>query len=385
LGLLSPPNMDILYKAFNQLSTEIIILDQNLRILTMNEAAVANGWLGYSIDKPEAFEQLINKSEIEASKLIPLQSLLNINSFDLLDDTLRMAREKASAITVRDMLLMSKDGMERTVDLTVSLSNEFDVFILEISNVDNLNRIINSTRTDASQKIAAGLARSLAHEVKNQLAGIKGAAQLIKMKSLDSSIEKFIKIIEDETERLSGIVSKILTPAAKPNLASFNIHEVLERVIKLTQASDESAEVSIEKDYDPSIPEIYGDKNLFIQAILNVVQNASHASLENSEPKIGVKSRISFNQPINGKIQPTILEIIISDNGNGINPDNLDHIFFPMISTKEGGSGLGLSIAQDIIKIHKGIIRYERSNEITKFIISIPIMQSLSNQEVVNG
>jgi two-component system nitrogen regulation sensor histidine kinase GlnL len=203
LGAAFISNMDILYKAFNQLSTEIIILDQNLRILTMNEAAVANGWLGYSIDKPEAFEQLINKSEIEASKLIPLQSLLNINSFDLLDDTLRMAREKASAITVRDMLLMSKDGMERTVDLTVSLSNEFDVFILEISNVDNLNRIINSTRTDASQKIAAGLARSLAHEVKNPLAGIKGAAQLIKMKSLDSSIEKFIKIIEDETERLS--------------------------------------------------------------------------------------------------------------------------------------------------------------------------------------
>ena len=118
--------MDILYKAFNQLSTEIIILDQDLRILTMNEAAAANGWLSYSIDKPEAFELLINKSEIEASKLIPLQSLLNINSFDLLYDTLQMAREKASAITVRDMLLMSKDGMERTVDLTVSLSNEFE-------------------------------------------------------------------------------------------------------------------------------------------------------------------------------------------------------------------------------------------------------------------
>ena len=377
--------MDILYKAFNQLSTEIIILDQNLRILTMNEAASANGWLGYSIDKPEAFELLINKSEIEASKLIPLQSLLSNDSFDLLDDTLQMAREKASAITIRDMLLKNKEGIERTIDLTVSLSNELDVFILEVSNVDNLNRIINSTRTDASQKIAAGLARSLAHEVKNPLAGIKGAAQLIKMKSADSSIEKFIKIIEDETERLRGIVSKILTPAAKPNLSNFNIHEVLERVIKLTQTSDESAQVSIQKDYDPSIPEIYGDKNLFIQAILNLVQNASYASLENPEPKIGVKSRIAFNQPINGKIQPTILEIVISDNGNGINPDSLDHIFFPMISTKEGGSGLGLSIAQDIVKIHKGIIRYERSNEITKFIIGVPMMQSLSNQEVVNG
>ena len=377
--------MDILYKAFNQLSTEIIILDQDLRILTMNEAAASNGWLGFSADKQEAFELLINKSEIEASKFIPLQSLLTNDSFDLLGETLQMAREKASAITVREMLLINKEGMERTIDLTVSLSNEFDVFVLEVSNVDNLNRIINSTRTDASQKIAAGLARSLAHEVKNPLAGIKGAAQLIKMKSADSSIEKFIKIIEDETERLSGIVSKILTPAAKPNLANFNIHEVLERVIKLTQTSDESAQVSINKDYDPSIPEIYGDKNLFIQAILNIVQNASHASLDNSKPKIGVKSRIAFNQPINGKIQPTILEIIISDNGNGINPDSLDHIFFPMISTKEGGSGLGLSIAQDIIKIHKGNIRYERSNEITKFIISIPIMQSLSNQEVVNG
>ena len=125
--------MDILYKAFNQLSTEIIILDQDLRILTMNEAAASNGWLGFSADKQEAFELLINKSEIEASKFIPLQSLLRNDSFDVLSETLQMARKKASAITVREMLLTNKEGMERTIDLTVSLSNEFDVFVLEVS------------------------------------------------------------------------------------------------------------------------------------------------------------------------------------------------------------------------------------------------------------
>lgn len=351
----------------------------------MNEAAAANGWLADGVDNSKTFELLLAKSKISTSNLLPLDSVLNGTSITLLKETLHMALDKGSPITVRDMLLTNKEGIERSLDLTASLSSEFNVLILEVSSVENLNRIINSTRTDASQKIAAGLARTLAHEVKNPLSGIKGAAQLIKMKSSDESIKKFIKIIEDETERLSGIVSKILTPAAKPNLANFNIHEVLERVIKLTQTSHESKKVLILKDYDPSIPEIYGDKNLFIQALLNLVQNALHASLANPKPEIGVKSRIAFNQPINGKIQPTLLEVVISDNGKGISPDSLDYIFFPMISTKEGGSGLGLSIAQDIVKIHKGIIRYERSNETTKFIIAIPMMQKLYNQEVVNG
>lgn len=377
--------MDILFRAFNQLSTEIIILDLDFRILTMNEAAAANGWLADGVDNSKTFELLLAKSKISTSNLLPLDSVLNGTSITLLKETLHMALDKGSPITVRDMLLTNKEGIERSLDLTASLSSEFNVLILEVSSVENLNRIINSTRTDASQKIAAGLARTLAHEVKNPLSGIKGAAQLIKMKSSDESIKKFIKIIEDETERLSGIVSKILAPAAKPNLANFNIHEVLERVIKLTQTSHESKKVLILKDYDPSIPEIYGDKNLFIQALLNLVQNALHASLANPKPEIGVKSRIAFNQPINGKIQPTLLEVVISDNGKGISPDSLDYIFFPMISTKEGGSGLGLSIAQDIVKIHKGIIRYERSNETTKFIIAIPMMQKLYNQEVVNG
>ena len=98
-----------------------------------------------------------------------------------------------------------------------------------------------------------------------------------------------------------------------------------------------------------------------------------------------VKSKVSFNQPINGKIQSTILEIIITDNGNGIHPDNLDQIFFPMVSTKEGGTGLGLSIAQDIIKIHKGNIRYERSNSKTYFIVAIPLLNNSSQLEVING
>lgn len=377
--------MDIHFRAFNQLSTEIIILNKNLDILTMNESAASNGWTADLVDNQNIFKQDTNKEGLRSQYRLPLAIILEENSLSEIQESLIMAKEKSSAITIRDMMLSFKASADRAVDLTVTFSSEFDVYILEISNLDNLNRIINSARTDASQKIAAGLARTLAHEVKNPLAGIKGAAQLIKKKVSDNSIEKFIKIIEDETERLSSIVSKILTPAAKPNFAFFNIHEAIERVIKLLQASDNAIKIIIEKDYDPSIPEIYGDKNLFIQAILNLFQNASHASLENKEPIIGVKSKVSFNQPINGKIQSTILEIIITDNGNGIHPDNLDQIFFPMVSTKEGGTGLGLSIAQDIIKIHKGNIRYERSNSKTYFIVAIPLLNNSSQLEVING
>ena len=136
--------------------------------------------------------------------------------------------------------------------------------------------IIDSTRSFSYQKIAAGLARSLAHEVKNPLSGIKGSAQILKKKYSDDFSKKFLKIIVDETDRLNEIVTKILTPAKKPDLNNFNLHEALERVLNLIGV-DELKNIELIKSYDPSIPDLYGDKNLFIQAVLNIVQNAIQA------------------------------------------------------------------------------------------------------------
>ena len=236
----------------------------------------------------------------------------------------------------------------------------------------NRNKIIDSTKTFSTQKIAANLARTLAHEVKNPLSGIRGSAQILEKKYKDEFATKFLKIIIDETDRLNSIVTKILTPPSKPNLSLFNIHSALEKVYALAEADKEN-KITLKRDYDPSIPEINGDENLFVQAILNIVKNSQQA-MENSEnPLITIKSRIQHGRPINGKIHQTVCCIDITDNGPGIPKDLHDQVFFPMVSVKENGSGLGLTIAQDIIRIHGGGLNFKSKPGETTFSIFIPM------------
>ena len=223
------------------------------------------------------------------------------------------------------------------------------------------------------------MARTLAHEVKNPLSGIKGSAQILKSKYVDDFSKKFLKIIEEETDRLNEIVTRILTPAKKPTFEYFNLHESLQRVLALSNAESQE-NLIIDRNYDPSIPEIYGDKNLFIQALINITQNAVHASTNyTEEPYLGIQTKISYRQPINGTVHSTLAEIIVKDNGPGINPEIKDQIFFPMISGKENGSGIGLSISQDIVRIHGGAISFDRKDDQTLFSILIPISSSNIN------
>tara|TARA_B100000029_G_scaffold482019_1_gene531617 strand:- start:13101 stop:14231 length:1131 start_codon:yes stop_codon:yes gene_type:complete len=362
--------------AFNQLSTEILFINEDLRVITMNEAASSGGWNAVQNQESDILNKLINKEDIENKNLAALSSILEEESFLRINEIINLANENSSSITQRDFQINFNDGLNKAIDLTISKSNEFSIFILEMTNVDNLNKIIDSTKSFSSQKIAAGLARSLAHEVKNPLSGIKGSAQILNKKYSDDFSKKFLKIIVDETDRLNEIVTRILTPAKKPQLEQFNIHEALERVLNLVDVENLN-KVNVNKDYDPSIPELFGDKNLFIQAVLNICQNAIHACVNsNTNPEISIKTGITFRQPINGHIYSTLTLIKISDNGPGIDEEIKDQIFFPMVSAKENGSGLGLSIAQDIVRVHGGSIHYERKEDITSFFIMIPINQN---------
>ena len=180
---------------------------------------------------------------------------------------------------------------------------------------------------------------------------------------------------------MNDIVNRILTPAKKPDLDFFNIHEAVERVLTLAGA-DNIDKIEIKKNYDPSIPEIYGDKNLFIQALLNITQNAIHAIDVSKDAFIEISTGVTFRQPINGKIFSTLATIKIADNGPGIDDTIKDQIFFPMISTKESGSGLGLSIAQDIVRMHGGTISHERKEGSTIFSVVVPIESQLLAEQV---
>ena len=234
----------------NQLSSEIIILDVGLNVIWLNDSALNKGWV------------LNNKEKYLVTDQFSDESKSNLSNF------LKKAIGNEGSKTKRDFELNFKTSTKRTIDLTVRWSNQFEILILEVSCVDNLNKIIDSTKTFSTQKIAANLARTLAHEVKNPLSGIKGSAQILSKKLNDSFSKKFLKIIIDETERLNHIVTKILTPPSKPSLDFFNIHSALEKVFALADA-EKKDNLELIRDYDPSIPEINGDENLFVQAVLN--------------------------------------------------------------------------------------------------------------------
>ena len=338
----------------NQLSSEIIILDVGLNVIWLNDSALNKGWV------------LNNKEKYLVTDQFSDESKSNLSNF------LKKAIGNEGSKTKRDFELNFKTSTKRIIDLTVRWSNQFEILILEVSCVDNLNKIIDSTKTFSTQKIAANLARTLAHEVKNPLSGIKGSAQILSKKLNDSFSKKFLKIIIDETERLNHIVTKILTPPSKPSLDFFNIHSALEKVFALADA-EKKDNLELIRDYDPSIPEINGDENLFVQAVLNLVKNAQQAIENESNPQIKIKSRIRYSHPVNGSLYSTVCSIEIIDNGEGIPEDMHEHIFFPTVSVKKNGSGLGLSIAQDIIRMHGGGISFKSSKGLTVFSIDIPL------------
>ncbi|MDB9996398.1 ATP-binding protein [Gammaproteobacteria bacterium] len=354
------------FEALNGLNTEVIILNaKDLSVIWLNDSAKAANWI------PES----------SAHELKDIFSFIDAEAENQIKEILLQAKKNASAITRRDFIISDSNGQVRTLDLTISYADKKNLIYIEALSTENLNKIIDSTRSFSTQKIAAGLARTLAHEVKNPLSGIKGSAQILKSKYSDDFSKKFLKIIEDETDRLNEIVTKILTPAKKPSFAYFNLHETLQRVLALTNA-EANDNLNIERDYDPSIPEIYGDKNLFIQAVINIVRNALQACSDFSEtPQLGIKTHITYRQPINGNIHATLAEIEISDNGPGIDSELHDQIFFPMVSSKESGSGIGLSIAQDIIRIHGGAISFDRKNNQTIFSILIPISNNIQKAQ----
>ena len=342
----------------NQLTSEIIILNEDLKIVWLNYSALNKGWI--IDDKNNLITNQL--SEVTNSSLVSL---------------FKSAIRKNLSQTKRDFELINSKLEKREIDITVRWSNSYECLIVEILCVDNLNKMVDSSKTFSIQKIAANLARTLAHEVKNPLSGIKGSAQILSKKLKDDFSTKFLKIIIDETDRLNDIVTKILTPPSKPNLALFNIHSALEQVYALADADDNKVELI--RDYDPSIPKINGDENLFIQAILNIVKNAQQAVENTENASITIKSRIQFGKPINGTIHPTVCSIEIKDNGPGIPNELQDQVFFPMVSVKEQGSGLGLTIAQDIIRIHGGGIIFSSNPGSTVFSIQIPL--KLNNKE----
>ncbi len=220
------------------------------------------------------------------------------------------------------------------------------------------------------------LIRNLAHEIKNPLGGIRGAAQLLEFELPERSLREYTQVIIKESDRLQTLVDRLLEPHRHPHIVGdVNIHEVLERVRSVVLAEFPQG-LRIVRDYDASLPEFRGDKEQLIQAVLNIVHNAAHAlahRIAQGDGEIVLRTRVARQVTIAKRLYKLALDLHVVDNGPGIPEDIRERIFFPLVSGREGGSGLGLTLAQTFVQQHDGLIECESRPGQTDFRILVPL------------
>ena len=282
--------------------------------------------------------------------------------------------------TKRHETLQLHDGESSLVDYSVSpiQFGNANFLIIEMQRIDRFLRINREEALSSAQDSSRNLIKGLAHEIKNPLGGIRGAAQLLRQELIDSlagsETQEFCNIIVTEVDRLRNLVDRLLGPNQLPALASLNIHEVLDHVATLLEA-ETKGQIVLNKDYDPSIPDLQGDREQLIQAFLNIVRNAMQA-LDRSErldSKITIKTRIEQSFTIAGLRRKVVCRVDVIDNGPGIDHMIKERIFFPMVSGHSEGAGLGLTIAQTAIIRHEGSIECDSIPGKTCFSIYLPI------------
>jgi two-component system nitrogen regulation sensor histidine kinase GlnL len=268
-------------------------------------------------------------------------------------------------------------GLERLpVHVIVTQIDHGELVLIELVEVEQQSRQDREARTLEQARVTKELIRNLAHEIKNPLGGIRGAAQLLEMELPHRSLNEYTQVIIHEADRLQALVDRLLAPHRRaPTVADINIHEVLERVRALILAEFPRG-LQIVRDYDTSLPEFRGDREQLIQAVLNIAHNAAQAlgdQMADGKARIVLRTRCARQVTIGRQRFRLALELHIEDNGPGIPPELRDRIFFPLVSGREGGSGLGLTLAQDYIQQHQGVIECESEPGRTLFTILLPL------------
>jgi len=261
-----------------------------------------------------------------------------------------------------------------SVDCTVTPVEEAGntELLVELLNVDRQLRLSKEESLLEQGDASRALVRSLAHEIKNPLGGIRGAAQLLQSELATDEQKEYTQVIIAEADRMRQLVDRMLGPNAVPRRQQVNIHELLERVRTLVLAESNKS-IVIHRDYDPSIPDFSADPDQLIQALLNLLRNAMQALDDNGE--ITLRSRVLRQFTIGRTRHKLVLDLRVSDNGPGIPPALIERIFLPMITGRSEGTGLGLSIAQSLVNRHKGLIECNSKPGHTVFNILLPLEQ----------
>lgn len=349
---------ELSFKALlDNLNTAVVVADANLRVRHINPAAEV--LLAVSGERVEG-EQLVNFVHESEAALQDLQNALT----------------QQHQFTRRRAEWTLGNGTHLTVDYTVTPILRPNGLLIEIQPLDRLLRISREEAILSAQDTSRNLVRGMAHEIKNPLGGIRGAAQLLARELSDGSLKEYTQVIIEEADRLRNLVDRMLGPRQPPDFAPTNIHQILEKVCVLV-AAESGGSVSITRDYDPSIPDLSGDAEQLVQATLNVVRNAMQALQEShvEHGHIALRTRIQRHFTIGRFHHNLVCRIDVIDNGPGIPPELIEDIFYPMISGRAGGTGLGLAIAQQLINQHHGLIECESRPSQTQFTLYIPMDQ----------
>lgn len=356
-----PPNHNNLLEV---MACAVVVLDHDLCITYLNQSAEI--LLGQSLHR------------------IKGSSIMGVMRSQSFYEQLESARQQNEPHAIRAASLTLADNQQIMLDCIITPQQEASYpgkqpwLLLELHRMDRQLQIVRDKQILQQQQAITELVRGLAHEVKNPLGGLRGAAQLLESELDSDELKEYTKIIISEADRLKTLVDDLLGPGKMPNYESINIHEILEHVCNLVQV-ESGARITIERDYDPSIPELEGDRGHLIQVVLNIISNAVRAL--DSQGTIKLRTRILRQFTIHQKRHKLVLKTDICDDGAGVPEYLQDKLFLPMISGHAEGSGLGLAIAQSLINQSGGMIQFESKPGATCFSILLP----LDNKDTGHG
>lgn len=256
--------------------------------------------------------------------------------------------------------------------------------MLEFQQMDQQLRIAREERMLIQQQANSELLRNLAHEIRNPLGGLRGAAQLLEHELPNPSLREYTQVIIKEADRLQSLMDRLLVPHRVPKYEPTNIHEVLERVRSLLLAESPN-NIKVRRDYDTSLPDLIGDREKLIQAVLNIARNAVQAMQSNGtvNAEVILRARAERQVTLAKKRYRVAIKLQIIDNGPGISADIRDKIFYPLVTGREGGSGLGLALAQTFVTQHHGMIDCSSQPGNTCFTILLPVETTVMKHAII--
>jgi len=326
---------------FEQLVTGVAVLDSELRFIGANAAFCEL----FEVGSPKLRGVALADFGLSGAVLAPIA---------------QRARQQQNAVASRSERVFATSGDEFSADIIASATRDGGV-VLEI------HRVAPEGVVAPPSPLSESL-RGLAHEVKNPLAGIRGAAQLLKRRLPDPEMAHLAEMIMTEADRLANLADRLLHGGHKPHLTTVNLHEVTERARAVIGSEARSA-LQLERDYDPSLPGLRGDADRLLQLLLNLMRNALQAGASN----ICVRTRAAHNLLIGDKAARLAARLDVIDNGCGVPEALRESLFLPLVSGRANGTGLGLALAQEIAREHGGAVTYASRPGQTVFSLMLPL------------